>query len=54
MVVTLDLGKEVFVRYIVHLSAKILIYPAQKAQITLLIIKKVAIPIEYSDYTKVF
>lgn len=53
-VVALDPGKEVFVIYIAYLKAKILIHPIQKAQITLLLAKKVIVLTKYSDFANVF
>lgn len=45
-----------FIVYIASLSLylKMLIYPVQKAQIALLIIKKMVILAKYWDYTNVF
>lgn len=46
---------EVFVLYIISFSLRLItIYLAQKAQIALLIAKKVIIPVQYSDFTNVF
>lgn len=52
--VALDLTKEFFVGHVAYFRGKMLIYPAWKAQIVLLVVKKVAIPAKYSDYTNVF
>lgn len=54
MVVVFDLGKKVFVMYMAYLSLKMTIHLAWKAQITLLIIKKVLILAKHFDYAKVF
>lgn len=40
--------------YITYLKAKILISPTKKAQIALLVIKKVTIPAKYLNFIKVF
>lgn len=44
-----------FVVYVSSLSLKLItIHPAQEVQITLLLTKKVTIPVKYLDFAKVF
>ena len=51
----LDENVEAFVVHVTSLSlSSMVIHPAKKAQITLLVAKKVNIPIEYSDFLDVF
>lgn len=52
----LDLTREIFIIHITFLSleSKMLIHPAQKAWIVLLIAKKIIIPNKYLDYAKNF
>lgn len=40
--------------YMTYLNAKILIHPAQKAQIALLIIEKVTVLAKYPDFANFF
>lgn len=40
MAAALNLGKKIIIIYVAYVKAKILIYLAQKAQITLLLVKK--------------
>lgn len=54
MAATLDLGKEEFILHMAYPSAKISIYLACKAQIVLLMAKKVIIPIKYLNFADVF
>ena len=53
---TLDKNIEPFVVHISFLSLrlKMMIYPAQDAQIALLLAKKVTVPVEYADFADVF
>lgn len=51
---TLDLSKKAFVIEIVYLGSKMTIYPTWKAQIALLITKKVVIPAEYLNFANIF
>lgn len=46
--------KEVFVVHITYLKSKMLIYLACKAQITLLLAKKVSVFKEYADFLDIF
>ena len=50
----LDENVKAFVVYVAFLTSKMLIHPAQKAQIALLIAKEVIVPAEYSDFADVF
>ena len=51
----LDKNIEAFVVYITSLNlSSILIHPARKAQITLLLAEEVKIPTEYSDFLDIF
>lgn len=54
VVIALDLGKKVFIKYVVYLSSIIMIFLAQDSQIALLITKKVVIFAKYLDYINVF
>ena len=45
-IAALELTQGAFVFHIAYLDSKILIYPAKKAQIALLVAKKVAVPAE--------
>lgn len=54
MVVVLDLIKKVFIIYKAYLEAKMLIYLTCKAQIVLLVVEKVTIPIKYLDFIDIF
>ena len=48
------LNKETFLVHMAYLGAKMLIYPAWKAQIALLLAKKVSVPKEYADFSDIF
>ena len=50
----LDENVEAFIVYMAFFTLKILIYPAQKAQITLLIAKKVTVPAKYINFANIF
>lgn len=50
----MDLSKEVFVMHMVYLETKKSIYLARKAQITLLLVKKVIILKKYLDFADIF
>lgn len=51
---TPNLGKKAFVIHVAYFKAKISIYPACKAQITLLMVEKVTIPAKYLNYLDLF
>lgn len=53
-IVALDLGKKAFMVFIAYLRAKIFIYPARKTKVALLIVEKVIILVEYSDFEDIF
>lgn len=55
-IASLNPNKKTFIIYIISLSQgyKLIIYLAQKSQITLLVAKEMAILAEYLDYIKVF
>ena len=54
-ILALDKDVEAFVVYVISLSLNLMpIYPAQKAQIALLVIEKVQIPSKYSDFLDIF
>ena len=51
----LDENIEAFVVHVTSFSLNLMpIYPAQKAQITLLVNEKMPIPSEYSDFSDIF
>lgn len=52
--VALILDKKAFILNIIYLGAKILIYPAREAQMTLLLAKKISISKKYTDFSDVF
>ena len=52
--IALAVDKKVFVVYVAYLGVKMLIYPAWKAQMALLLAKKVSVPKEYTDFSDVF
>lgn len=54
LVAALDLGKKAFVIHLAHLRDKMTIYLAQKAQIALLVAKKVTVSAKYSDFVDSF
>lgn len=56
VVTILDPGKEIFVIYItcLGLSSKMSIYQTWKAQIILLVAKKIIIPAKYLDFANIF
>lgn len=54
MATVLNPANKAFVVYMAHLKAKILIYLAWKAQITLLLTKKDIVLAKYLDFTDVF
>lgn len=52
--VVLDKNVKAFVVYIALLISKMLIYLAWKVQITLLVVEKIFVLVEYSDFTNIF
>ena len=52
--VALALNKEVFMMHVAYLGAETSIHPAWKAQMALLLAKKVSVPKEYTDFSNVF
>ena len=54
MAAALALGKKAFVVYVAYLEAKISIYSAWKAQMALLLAKKVSVPKEHPDFLNIF
>lgn len=54
MAATLNLSKKAFVMHMAYLTWKMLIDLAYKAQITLLVVKKVTILAKYLDYLDIF
>lgn len=54
MAVTLKPKKEAFVIYIAFLCTKITVHSILKAQIALLIVKKIIIPEEYLNFANFF
>ena len=50
----LDENIEAFVVHVSSLRLRMNIHPARKAQLALLLIKKVTVPVEYSDFADVF
>lgn len=47
-------SEKAFVVHVIYLGSKMIIYSIQKAQIALLITKKVVIPAEYLDFANIF
>ena len=54
MVVALASNKEAFVMHMAYLEAKMSIQPISKAQMTLLLAKRVSVPKEYAEFLDVF
>ena len=50
----LDKNVEAFVIHMILFTSQIIIYPAWKAQIALLLAEKVTVPAKYSDFVNVF
>ena len=50
----MDKNVKAFMVYLAFFNSKMLIHPAGKAQIALLIAKNVSVPAEYSDFADVF
>lgn len=50
----LGLNKEAFVMYVAYLGAKISIYPAWEALISLLLAKKISVSAKYVEFLDVF
>ena len=49
----LNSNKDVFIVHVAYLGAKMSIHPARKAQIALLLAKKVSVPEKYADFSDV-
>lgn len=54
VIAALNLTKKTFMIHMAYLGAKILIYLAQKFQITLLITEKVIVLAKYFDFVEIF
>lgn len=50
----MDKNIKAFITYFINLTIRITIYPVKKAQKLLLLIEKINISVEYSDFTNIF